>query len=161
MMAATRLGQWRRLGLPKLVHEPMDSDDEPIVNPPPMVDITTKTGSTAELSLNTSSPQPPVTNTYKRRPRAPSTVPQSALEAGSTETQWDMPSPSLPPSAKLGHKFPALTPSPRRPSTRHRINSSPSGPITTSKEHSTPSSNYDVPKSPSTGHASKALVFDK
>lgn len=64
MVATTRPGQWRRLGLPKLMREPTDSDKEPIVNPLPIAGIAAETGSMAEASLRTSSPQ--VTNTYQR-----------------------------------------------------------------------------------------------
>lgn len=101
-MATTGPGLWHRLGLPKPVREPTDSDDEPIVNPPPIADIITEIETSVVPPLQSISPQLPITSTYHHRPRAPPKAPHSAPQADSIETRQEMPLPS--PSLSFLHE---------------------------------------------------------
>lgn len=85
MVATTGLALWHRLGLPRLVQEPIDSDNEPIINPPPIVDINAETQSLAVPPLHTTSPQTPVTRTYQYWPRALPMAPHSTPQTNSIE----------------------------------------------------------------------------
>lgn len=110
---------------------PTNSDEESIVNPPPIMDIITDIESTAEAFLRTSSVS--ITNTYHRRPQASSMAPPFETQTVEKGTTLAMPMPLEPLLDGHGHKHQTPTVSPQRPSPKRCMDASTNGPTATSK----------------------------